>query len=126
MTLESLSASAIVLDGACLLLSRLTIKGVGGKDKKVQAAVEVKSGHLVMEDCDLTSDVSTVIEVKGAQSEAILRRCQLHDGKAGGILFQDGGAGYLEACHLYQNKLSQIVIGKGCSPTLSRARSATR
>lgn len=119
VTLESQSASAIVVDGACLLLSRLIIKGVGGKDKKVQAAVEVKSGHLVMEDCNLTSDSSTVVEVKGAQSEAFLRRCHLHDGKAGGILFQDEGAGYLEACHLYQNKLSQVVIGKGSAPVLT-------
>ncbi len=108
----------IVLDGACLSLAGLTLKGIGGKDKKTLAAVEVKSGHLVMEDCDLTSDASTVMEVKGAQSEAILRRCHLHDGKAGGILFQEGAIGYLEECHLYQNKLSQVVIGKGCSPIL--------
>ena len=62
------------------------------------------------------------MEVKGARSEAILRRCHLHDGKAGGILFQDDAAGYLGECHLYQNKLSQVVIGKGCSPTLSACK----
>ena len=116
--LESLASSVVVLDGACLFLARLVLKGIGGKDKKTLPAVEVKSGHLVMEDCDLTSDVSTVMEVKGPQSEAILRRCHLHDGKAGGILFQEEGTGYLEDCHLYRNKLSQVVIGKGCSPTL--------
>ena len=116
--LESLASSVVVLDGACLFLTRLTLKGIGGKDKKTLAAVEVKSGHLAMEDCDLTSDSSTVMEVKGPRSEAILRRCHLHDGKAGGILFQEGAVGYLEECHLYQNKLSQVVIGKGCSPTL--------
>ena len=119
VTIESQSASVFVLDGACLLLSRLVLKGTGGKDKKTQAAVEVKSGHLVMEDCNLTSDSSTVVEVKGAQAEAYLRRCHLHDGKAGGILFAEGGAGYLEECHLYQNKLSQVVIGKGCAPVLT-------
>jgi len=116
--LESLSSSVVVLDGACLFLARLTLKGIAGKDKKTLAAVEVKSGHLAMEDCNLTSDASTVMEVKGARSEAVLRRCHLHDGKAGGILFQEGAAGYLEDCHLYRNKLSQVVIGKGCAPTL--------
>jgi F-box protein 11 len=118
-TVESLTASAVVLDGACLFLSRLVIKGIGGKDKKTQPAVEVKSGHLVMEDCNLTSDSATVVEVKGAQSEAFLRRCHVHDGKAGGISFAEEGAGYLEECHLYQNKLSQVVIGKGCSPVIT-------
>ena len=116
--LESPASSVVVLDGACLFLARLRLKGVAGKDKKTLAAVEVKSGHLEMEDCNLTSDASTVMEVKGARSEAILRRCHLHDGKAGGILFQEEAAGYLEDCHLYRNKLSQVVIGKGCSPTL--------
>ncbi len=84
--IESLSSSVIVLDGASLLLAHLKLRGVGGKEKKPEAAVEVKSGHLVMKDCDLTSDASTVVEVKGANSEAILRRCHLHDGSAGGIL----------------------------------------
>jgi len=118
VTIGSLSSSVVLLDGACLLMARLTLKGAAGHDKKTQAAVEVKSGHLVMEDCNLTSDASTVMEVKGAQSEVILRRCHLHDGKAGGILFQEAAVGYLEDCHLYRNKLSQVVIGKGCSPTL--------
>jgi nitrous oxidase accessory protein NosD len=117
VVLESVASSVVILDGACLYLARLTLKGIGGKDKKTLAAVEVKSGHLTMEDCDLTSDISTVMEVKGPRSEAILRRCHLHDGKAGGILFQEEAVGYLVDCHLYQNKLSHVVIGKGCSPT---------
>ena len=63
--LESLASSVFTLDGACLYLGRLVIKGVGGKDKKALGAVEVKSGHLVVEDCDMTSDSSTVVEVRG-------------------------------------------------------------
>jgi F-box protein 11 len=118
VTLESQTATAIVLEGACLFLSRLVIKGVAGADKKAAPAVDVKSGRLVMEDCNLTSDALTVVEVKGAQSEAVLRRCHLHSGKAGGIMFAEEGAGYLEDCHLYQNKLSQVLIGKGCAPVL--------
>ena len=119
-TIESLgTASVFVLEGACLRLERLLIRGLGGKDKSAQAAVEIRSGRLVMEDCNLTSDSSTVLEVRGEQSEAVARRCHLHDGKAGGVLFTEGGGGFLEECHLYQNKLSQIVIGKDCSPVLS-------
>jgi len=119
VTLEALgTASALVLEGACLRLERLVIRGVGGKEKKAQAAVEIKSGRLVMEDCDLTSDSSTVVEVRGDKSEVVARRCHLHDGKAGGVLFAEGGTGYLKECHLYQNKLSQVVIGKGCAPVL--------
>jgi F-box protein 11 len=116
--IESQLSSVVTLDGACLVLARLKLKGLAGKDKKAGPAVEVKSGHLVMEDCDLTSEVSTVVEIRGPKSGAVLRGCHLHNGKAGGILFQDEAAGYLEECHLYQNKLSQVVIGKGCVPTL--------
>ena len=119
-TIESLtSSSVVVLEGASLYLSHLKIKGTASKDQKILPAVEIKSGHLVMEDCHLTSEVSTVVDVKGAESEAILRRCHLHDGKAGGISFHDSAVGYLEECHLYRNKLSQVVIGKGCAPTLT-------
>ena len=123
VTIESLSAASVfVLEGACLRLERLTLRGIGGKDKKAQAAVEVKSGRLIMEDCDLTSDSSTVLEVRGEQSEATVRRSHLHDGKAGGVLFSEGGTGFLEGCHLYQNKLSQVVIGKDCAPVLSACK----
>jgi hypothetical protein len=119
VTLESGSAAAVfVLEDACLRLERLVVRGLGGRDKKAQAAVEVKSGRLVMEDCNLTSDSSTVLEVRGENAEVVVRRCHLHDGKAGGVLFAEGGAGYLEDCHLYQNKLSQVVIGKDCAPVL--------
>jgi nitrous oxidase accessory protein NosD len=117
-TLESQTACALQVDGGCVFVAGLLIRGLGGREKKVQPAIDVKSGHMVIEDCDVSSDCSTVIEVKGPQSEAYLRRCHLHDGKAGGILFQDDAAGYLEGCHLYQNKLSQIVIGKGSSPVV--------
>jgi F-box protein 11 len=123
VTIESLNAAFVfALEGACLRLERLEIHGVGGKDKKAEAAIEVRSGRLVMEDCDLTSDASTVLEVRGEQSEATVRRCHLHDGKAGGVLFSEGGTGFLEECHLYQNKLSQVVIGKDCAPVLSRCK----
>ena len=119
VTIEALGASSVfVLEEACLRLERLVIRGLGGKDKKAQAAVEIKSGRLVMEDCNLTSDAATVLEVRGEAAEAVVRRCHLHDGKADGVLFADGGSGYLEECHLYQNKLSQVVIGKGSSPVL--------
>jgi hypothetical protein len=118
-TLESLSAAGVFsIEGACLRLDRLIIRGQGGKDKKTQAAVEIKSGRLIMSDCDVTSDSSTVLEVRGEKAEVSVRRCHLHDGKAGGVLFAEGGTGYLEECALYQNKLSQVVIGKDCAPVL--------
>jgi len=116
--LEATSSSVILLDGACLFVSGVTLKGVAGKDKKAAVAVGVQSGHLAMEYCNLTSDTATIMEVKGMKSEVTITHCHFHDGKAGGIVFQDSAAGYLEDCHFYQNKLSHVVIGKGCAPTL--------
>ena len=116
--LESLSSSVVVLDGAALFLTGLTLKGIMGKDKMRCRGGVKQPGHLTMNDCDLTSDSSSIVEVKGPESEVILRRCHLHDGKAGGILFQEEAAGYLEECHLYQNKLSHVAFGKGCAPVL--------
>ena len=118
IVLESTGASAVIVDGACLFVSGVTLKGLPGKDKKAAPAVEVKAGHLLMEYCNLTSDSSTIMEVKGASSEVILRHCHLHDGKAGGIVFQGSSVGFIEECDFYQNKLSHVVIGKGCAPTL--------
>jgi len=116
--LESSAGPVITLDGACLLLIGVTVKGLGAKDKKAAPAVEVRSGHLTIEDCDLTSESSNILEVKGAKSEVMSRRSHFHDGKASGIVFQEGAIGYVEECHFYQNKLSHLVIGQGCSPTV--------
>jgi len=115
-------APVISLDGHCLFISGITLKGIPGKERKPAATVEVKSGHLAMEYCDLTCDSSSIVEVRGAKSEVILLHCHLHDGKAGGIVFQEEAVGYLEDCNFYQNKLSHIVIGKGCAPTLSSCK----
>ena len=65
--LESTASSVFILNGGCLLLAGLNLRGVSAKDKKPVAAIEVRSGHLVMEDCDLTSEVSNLMEVKGPQ-----------------------------------------------------------
>jgi parallel beta-helix repeat protein len=115
-------APAISLDGGCLFISGVTFKGVPGKEKKAAATIEIKSGRLHLEYCNLTSESSTIIEAKGKRSEVLLRHCHLHDGKAGGIVFQEAAIGYLEDCHLYQNKLSHVVIGKDCSPTLTACK----
>ena len=90
---EALSGPALVINDACVLVAGINLRSVAGRDKKVAAVVEVRVGHLVMEDCDLTSEVGSLIEVKGPRAELTLRRSHLHDGKAGGISFQDGSTG---------------------------------
>ena len=51
-----------------------------------------------------------------------LRRNLIHDGKAGGVFFQDYGQGTLEDNDIFQNAYSGVEIRSGGNPTLRRNR----
>jgi hypothetical protein len=116
VVLEAVSGSALILEGGHLRVTGLRLRN--GAAREQRAAVEVRGGRLRLEDCDLTSASANVLEARGAEAELIMRRCHLHDGKAGGLILQEGAVAYLEKCRLYRNKLSNVVIGTGCAPTL--------
>lgn len=125
--------------GACISMQagRATLRGVNlrslnglsgaiGKFLNVNHSeapcVEISAGQLVLEDCDIASEVVAGVGVRTRDAEAIIRRCTIHQGDANGIWFIDYAKGTVEDSEIYGTSWAGIRIESGASPTFRRCK----
>ena len=113
----------------CLVirLGRPTVRGIAfhsraGVDGRRHSAVEITGGEPLLEDCDLLCNSTTVVSVQGPNACPTLRRCRLHDGKTGGIVFADQAAGTLEECEIDANAGIGILLRTSADPIVRNCR----
>lgn len=78
-------------------------------------AVNIASGSLEINRCDISSDSSACIVIHG-NSYPKLRSNKIHDGKKCGILVNDSGEGLIENNEIYGNGYAGIEIKEGGNP----------
>ncbi len=114
--------------GNCILMSTdyavvrgLTLRQRSGSDMN-KSGVYVPQGRLVLEDCDVTSDSISCIEVKGLGSDPIVRRCRLFNGREAGVNVRDFGSGIFEECQIFGNGFSGIASKENSNPVVRRCQ----
>jgi len=94
---------------------------IGSYDKV--AAVLIPQGKLVLEQCDVTSDSLSCVEIGGRGTQAIVRACQLHDSQdEGGIFIYDQATAQVEDCDIFGNAGVGVAINTGGNPTVRRCK----
>jgi nitrous oxidase accessory protein NosD len=76
--------------------------------KEERPCVDVLSGELLLEDCDIASSSGPCVLIHGAQSRSVLRRCTIHDGEDVGVAVSEGARATLEDCHVYGHVLAGV------------------
>jgi hypothetical protein len=61
-------------------------------------AVNIPSGRLLLEGCEISSTSLSCIGVYGAGTEPTVRGCRIRDGRQSGVYFYDGASGVVEDC----------------------------
>ncbi|MCF4969142.1 pectinesterase family protein [Nostoc sp. CMAA1605] len=122
IVIESPDSNCILMETDTATVSGLTLRCTAGKNNKKFYGVDISQGQLTLENCDITSDSLACIAIYHATADAIIRNCEIHDGKASGIFVYDHGQGRIENCYLYSNTLSGITIQDGGNPTVERCR----
>jgi len=120
----------VEMKGAPCLMVRLgkpTVRGLAfhsraGVDGRRHAAVEITGGEPLLEDCDLLCNSTTVVSVQGPNARPTLRRCRLHNGKTGGIVFADQATGILEECEIDANAGVGILVRTSADPIVRDCR----
>lgn len=120
--LENSSATCLRMQADKAVVRGLTIRSRVRAPSEKSFAVDIPYGQLILEDCDITSELHTCIAIHGPMSNPIIRRCRIHHGKEGGIFVYEQGAGIIEDCDICHNELSGVAIKQGGNPFLRRCR----
>src|SRR5205085_956654 len=92
-------------------------------------AVDIGHGHLVLQDCRITSDSPwCVVAIHGSTAHPLIQRCVIHDGHDLGVHFYAQSQGTLEECSIVGNRTG-IAVTEGSdavirSCTIRRGRGA--
>jgi parallel beta-helix repeat protein len=118
VVVEARDASCLVMETGYARVRGLVLRGRTGPDGRTRFAVDVPQGHLLLEDCEITSDALACVAIRGRSAAPVLRRCHVRDGKGSGVFVQGGGTGTLEHCAVAGNALAGIEVGSEGQPTL--------
>ena len=100
-----------------VLLKDLTIVCQEGEEEveldDYPSAVNVVSGRLILEGCDISSSERSGCSVRSADACIIAVHCEIHDTKDGGIFFDYEGSGLLQGCFIHETGLAAIDAEAG-------------
>jgi F-box protein 11 len=99
------------------IVRNLTLRQTGGE----WFAVKVSQGHLVLEECDVSSLALACVAIHNG-AMATVRRNRIHDGKQGGIYIRDRGEGIIEDNDIVGNTYAGVSIRTGGNPAVRKNR----
>ncbi|MEG3843649.1 right-handed parallel beta-helix repeat-containing protein, partial [Microcoleus sp. herbarium14] len=117
ITLESTDSNCILMQTDSALVRGLTMNATGK-----YYAIDIRKGELIVEDSDITSADYSVVGICGPDADAVLRRCQIHDGVWNGIFISDSGKATVEDCSIFDNGSLGIGVGLGGKLIVRRCR----
>jgi parallel beta-helix repeat protein len=131
--LQTLNSSSITMHTDRALVRGFTIRhrlGLMGTvfnilSEKDAPAVDIPSGELVLEDCDIISNSVAGIAIHGLTANPIIRRTRIHDGRSNGVWVYAGGHGTLEDCDISGTYWAGVRIEGGGNPILRRCKCTT-
>lgn len=81
-------------------------------------AVDIPTGRLVLEDCEVTSDTGYGIAVYGADARPEIRRSKIHGALDAGIYAFRGSKPLIEECEIFDNKGPGIMVTEESAPSI--------
>jgi parallel beta-helix repeat protein len=113
---------------ACLLMyaETATIRGVSfrstaGLGENRYYAVNIPSGELTLEDCQISSDSLAALAVHGQHARPIIRRCVIRNTGERGVLVYNYATGLFEQCDIYGQTICVRISGHA-APILRKCR----
>ena len=124
IVLESTDACCLRIRTDQVLIRGLTLRSCesGRKKDTKHFAVEIETGHAILEECDIRSDTAAGIAIHGAAARPVIRHCRIHDNLENGVFVYDYAQGLIEDCDIFANTLAGVAVEQGGNPTFRRCR----
>ncbi|MSQ44148.1 MAG: right-handed parallel beta-helix repeat-containing protein [Chloroflexi bacterium] len=114
IAVEVTDTDAITVTADRAAVRNLTVRAEGCGD--TSGAVWVQRGRVVIEGCDLTSAIGSVVYITGKDSAPVIRDCQIRDGQGSGVRVWEQGQGTIEKCVISGNANAGVAIRTGGNP----------
>ncbi|HEX8264326.1 MAG TPA: pectinesterase family protein [Pyrinomonadaceae bacterium] len=122
IVVRSPDSSCVSMQAEKAAVRNLTLQCAAGESGKQVFGIDIQSGELLLENCDVTSDSLACIAVRGADTNPLIQNCRIADGADGGIYFFDSAGGTVEECEIYQNRNASVVIAQNANPHFKKCR----
>lgn len=109
-------ASAIVFTASHGRIANLAVRHTGTSG---QVGIDIRTGRLHLEDCDISSSSSVCVAVHDS-ADPRARHCAIHGAKIAGIHVYDMGRGQYDQCDIFANVVAGISVERGAVPTVRR------
>ena len=116
--LESDSAACVHVATDAATVRGVTIRGLAENSP----AIEVPRGRLQLNNCIVTSETFSCINIHGDTAQPWIHHCVIRNGAQIGISISDQGAGVIEGCEVYGNTLAGIAISEEGTPQIHRCK----
>jgi parallel beta-helix repeat protein len=120
--IESTERPCISMETERALVRGFTLRTRSGLGGTSVNTVDLKRGHLLLEDCDVSADAGECIHVEGAKADPLIRKCRVHSAKEQCLFFTEDARGLIEDCDIYSSASEAIGILNGASPVVNRCR----
>jgi parallel beta-helix repeat protein len=137
--LQTTDANCLVMKAVYALVRGLTIRSLAGaKDWSVDTwmsrlkqspegqsitegfSVDVLQGKLVLENCNIDSEMLSCLRIAGPESDPTIRNCVLRGGSSWGLLVSRDAHGTIEDCTILENTYISVALVRGCNPIIRR------
>ena len=116
IVVEATDTDAVTVTADRAAVRNLTVRAVGSGD--TSGAVWVQRGRVVIEGCDLTSAIGSVVYITGKDNAPVIRDCEIRDGQQCGVFVSEQGQGTIEKCVISGNALAGVQIKTGGNPVV--------
>lgn len=124
IVVRSAKSSCVLMQAERAVVKNLTLQCAAGKTGGRVFGVDIQSGEMTLQNCDVTSDSLACIAVRGADTNPLIQNCRIAEGADGGIYFFDSAGGTIEKCGIYRNRNASVVIAQNANPHFKRCRVA--
>lgn len=119
--LSARGGTALMVDTPNATITGMAIRHQSGDGSK-QFCVDVISGKVVFDNCDISSATLSAVVVHGASTSPTFRRCRLHHSGECGLMMYDHASGLVEDCEIYNNLFSGMEIRQHSNPVVRNTR----
>ncbi|MDQ4123883.1 MAG: pectinesterase family protein [Acidobacteriota bacterium] len=113
---RSRNESCLSMQADRAAVRNLTLQCAAGKSGEQVFGVDIQSGELTLQDCEITSDSLACIAVRGENTNPSIQNCRIGNGADGGIYFFDSAGGTVDRCEILRNRNASVIIAQRADP----------
>lgn len=119
VVIEAVGGSCVLMQADAAIIRGVTIRAHGSERGERHYGVNIPTGRLLLEDCQIFSDSLACVAIHGQDTSPIVRHCLLHNSMERAVAAYDYAGGLVEECEIIGGTMP-IRVSSHANPTFRR------